>query len=236
MGCNCSTKSVKKPNKCENKPILYEELDLECIICMTIKKSPYLTNCCKKIVCAECAAYISEKCPLRCKNEGPLFGTNPDLDYKIKNEFHLCERCGEKYHPWDMNNHQDLCMKDELPKEIEVSAIHEHHLIEVDAEGEWKCSMRTNFTQSHHDFFSHKCFTCKKCSLKFCRTCILDQYFYKQSGSSEESDSENSDSSTLKTPSSSDEHSEFDSAEIRPSDIMLELVTNRMIVRKDPSK
>ncbi|CAI2377615.1 unnamed protein product [Moneuplotes crassus] len=208
MGCNASKKVVEQPIIQEIKPIVYEELDLECIICMNIKKDPYLTNCCMRIVCPDCANQIDENCPLRCVNEGPLFGTNPDLDRKVMNEFQICKRCDSKFHPWDLHNHQDNCLRDELPKEIEVPQIHEHLLIETNVKGDWKCSIRTNLSQRHHDLFSHKCFLCKQCNHKFCRNCVLDEYFYEEQSSSNNSSSEISNLTENERSSNQEENSE----------------------------
>lgn len=83
--------------------------ELECIICLEIKKNSSISNCCMNIICNDCTKNINGTCPLRCKKLSKQFKTSNLLNKRINKVFSLCDVCFAEVHPWDMDQHQETC-------------------------------------------------------------------------------------------------------------------------------
>ncbi len=83
------------------------EDDLICLVCKQLKDDASYTECCKKLLCATCAA----RCP-NCPNcrRTPLRITHTGfLGFLIGNMYYKCEFCTQDVQRSDLESHKQSC-------------------------------------------------------------------------------------------------------------------------------
>ncbi|CAI2375590.1 unnamed protein product [Moneuplotes crassus] len=146
--------------------------ELECIICLEIKKDSSISSCCINIICNDCTKNLNGTCPLRCKKLSAQFKASIKLNKRINKVFSLCDVCFAEVHPWDMDRHQETCGDHIVGESVKDSCLHNCTLIRKTTGKQWKCYSRENAYQVHKDKKTDSCYECEKCQIKFCTFCV----------------------------------------------------------------
>ncbi|CAI2375544.1 unnamed protein product [Moneuplotes crassus] len=151
--------------------------EFECIVCLEIKKSSLVSNCCMNVICQTCVSSLKKICPLRCDKLPKQFGSRKGLNERINKIFSICDLCLSEVHPWNLEKHKNKCGEKLLGDEVKILRFHNQTLLRKSSEKYWKCHARETVYEDHQDNPGDFYYECKNCELKFCRYCTAKAKF-----------------------------------------------------------
>lgn len=221
--------------------------DLECIICMEVKKECVLTRWWMKVICIDCQMLVKGKCPLRCHQTSTKYFVSHNLKIALMKCYELCPVWNSKVKPWRLQKHSENWINGKIPQSnLLVANLHSSTLSEVSLptlkchlnkyarsfRGNHPCLQR-NSNKTHHGRNS-SCYKCNFWDVTFCTNCIREWLFgeFKKIAFTHTSctmkPQQNNEGVTL-TPK---DPSEIESSEVYPSKMIQLLDTQRLLIHQ----